>query len=176
MVATPQTLDYTAITEAQRDCPSIQAAGDSSITSQLIPFGNIRVLCDTSSRYLRQIIHLGHCRQVLDAFHGVSQPWAGATRRIMTERVVWPCMKKDVTEWVKDCQACDRAKVTSQPATAMQPIPVPQQRSSHIHVDIVGQLPTSKEGFRYLITIIDRSSRMLEVVPITNIETESCRD
>ena len=67
------------------------------------------------------------------------------------------------------------AKVTSQPA-AVQPIPVPQQRFSHIHVDIVGPLPISKEGFRYLFTIINRSSRMLEAVPLTIIETETCRD
>ncbi len=29
VAATPQMLDYAAIAEAQRDCPSIQAAGDS---------------------------------------------------------------------------------------------------------------------------------------------------
>jgi hypothetical protein len=97
-------------------------------------------------------------------------------RRIMNQRVVWSCISKDVTKWVKDCQACSRAKVTSQPAAAVQPIPVPQQRFSHIHVDIVGPLPISKEGFRYLFTIINRSSRMLEAVPLTIIETETCRD
>ena len=59
-------------------------------------------------------------------------------------------------------------------AAAVQPIPVPQQRFSHIHVDIVGPLPVSREGFRYLFTIIDRSSRLLEAVPLANIET--CRD
>ena len=85
-------------------------------------------------------------------------------------------MSKDLTQWVKDCQACSRAKVTKQPAAAVQPIPVPQQRFSHIHVDIVGALPVSREGFRYLFTFIDRSSRMLEAVPLANIETETCRD
>jgi hypothetical protein len=85
-------------------------------------------------------------------------------------------MNRDVKQWVKDCQTCSRAKVTRQPAAALQPIPVPRQRFSHIHVDIVGPLPVSKEGFRYLFTIIDRSSRMLEAVPLTNVETETCRD
>jgi len=40
----------------------------------------------------------------------------------------------------------------------------------------VGPLLISKEGFRYLFTIIDRSSRMLEAVPLTKVETETCRD
>ncbi len=61
-------------------------------------------------------------------------------------------------------------------AAVVQPIPVPRQRFSHIHVDIVGPLPVSREGFRYLFTIIDRSSRLLEAVPLANIETETCRD
>ena len=94
----------------------------------------------------------------------------------MGHRVTWSCMNKDVTQWVKDCQTCSRAKVTRQPVAALQPIPVPQQRFSHIHVDIVGPLPVSREGFRYLFTIMDRSCRLLEAVPLTNIETETCRD
>jgi len=44
VAATTQTLDYSAIAQAQRDCPSIQAAGDSSLTLQLVPFGTVRVL------------------------------------------------------------------------------------------------------------------------------------
>ena len=94
----------------------------------------------------------------------------------MNQRVVWSCMSKDVTKWVKDCQACSRAKVTRQPAAAVELIPVPQQRFSHILVDIVGPLPVSREGFQCLFTIIDTSSRTLEAVPLTNIETDTCRD
>ena len=52
-----------------------------------------------------------------------------------------------MTQWVKDCQACSRAKVTRQPAAAVQSIPVPQQRFFHIHVDSVGPLPVSREGY-----------------------------
>jgi cleavage and polyadenylation specificity factor subunit 1 len=40
----------------------------------------------------------------------------------------------------------------------------------------MGPLPVSKEGYRYLFTIIDRASRMLEAVPLANVETATCRD
>jgi len=176
VVATTQTLDYSAIAQAQSDCPSIQAAGDSSLTLQLVPFGTVQVLCDTNGHHPRPVIPLGHRHQVFDTFHGMAHPGAKATRRIMGQRVIWSCMSKDVNQWVKDCQACSRAKVTRQPAAAVQPIPVPEQRFSHIHVDIVGPFPVSREGFRYLFTMIDRSNRMLEAVPLANIETETCRD
>jgi cleavage and polyadenylation specificity factor subunit 1 len=68
VAATPQTLDYAAIAEAQRDCPSIQAAGDSSLSLQLVPFGTVRVLCDNKGRHPRPVIPLGHRRQVFDAY------------------------------------------------------------------------------------------------------------
>jgi len=58
VAATTQTLDYPAIAEAQRDCPSIQAAGDSSLTLQLIPSSTVRVLCNTKGRHLRPVIPL----------------------------------------------------------------------------------------------------------------------
>jgi len=45
----------------------------------------------------------------------MAHPGAKAMRRLMNQRVVWACMSKDLTEGVKDCQACSRAKVTSQP-------------------------------------------------------------
>ncbi len=69
MAAAPQALDYTAIAAAQRDCPSIQAAQDSSLTLQLVPFGPVRVLCDTKGKHPRPVIPLGYRRQVFAAFH-----------------------------------------------------------------------------------------------------------
>jgi len=139
-------LEYAAIAEAQRDCPSIQAAGDSSLSLQLVPFGTLRVLCDNKSHHLRPVILLGHRRQVVDAFHGIAHPGARATNRIMGQRVTWSCMNKDVTQCVKDCQTCSRAKVTWQAAAALQPISVLRQRFSHIHVDIVGLLWSPEKG------------------------------
>ena len=85
-------------------------------------------------------------------------------------------MARDITAWVKDCQAFSWAKVTRQPAAAIQLILVPQQRFLHIHVDLVGPLPTSKEGYCYLFTMVGRTSRWLEAVPSTTIEAEACVD
>ena len=45
-----------------------------------------------------------------------------------------------------------------------------------MHVDIVGPLPTSAEGFSYLFTMVDRSTRWLETVPIKSITAQQCVD
>ena len=83
---------------------------------------------------------------------------------------------RDINNWVKDCQTCSRAKVARQPATAIHPIPVPQQRFYHIHVDLVDPLPVSKEGFRYLFTILDTYSMLLEAVLLALMEAKKCAE
>ena len=50
------------------------------------------------------------------------------------------------------------------------------RRFSHVHVDLVGPLPTSAEGFRYLFTLVDRSTRWVEAVPIKTMAAADCAD
>ena len=99
-----------------------------------------------------------------------------ATRRLLAARAIWEGMKKDVNDWCRDCQLCSRAKVHRQPTAALVAIPVPQQRFSHVHIDLVGPLPTSPSGFRYVFTMVDRTTRWLEAVPLPSIEATTCAD
>ena len=115
----------------------------------------------------RQVIPLDYLWKAFTSFHNMAHPSSRATRRLMSSRVVWPAMAS-----VKDCQACAQAKITRQPTAAIQPILVPQQRFSHIHVDLVGPLPTSKEGYRFLFFIVDRMSRWLKAVTLATMETQ----
>jgi hypothetical protein len=85
-------------------------------------------------------------------------------------------MNKDINNWCRECQQCSRGKVTKQPAAAVAQIPVPNRRFSHVHVDLVGPLPTSAEGFRYLFTLVDRSTRWVEAVPIKTMVAADCAD
>ena len=47
------------------------------------------------------------------------------------------------------------------------------RRFSHIHVEVVGPLPTSN-GCRYLFTVIDRSTRWPEAIPMKYETAASC--
>merc|ERR1712015_2648 len=52
-------------------------------------------------------------------------------------------------------------------------IPVPNKRFSHINLDILGPLPKSN-GFRYLLTIVCRSTRFVQAVPLVQADAQSC--
>ena len=73
-------------------------------------------------------------------------------------------------------QACQRGKVTTQPPSPVVPMEIPSQRFTHVHLDLVGPLPVSSDGLRYLLTIIDRSTRWLEAVPLREMEAVTVAD
>jgi hypothetical protein len=56
---------------------------------------------------------------------------------------------------------------------APQPIPIPQQGFSHLHVDLVGPLQYSN-NFYYIFSIIDRTSKWMEAIPLSDISVAAC--
>jgi transposase InsO family protein len=83
-------------------------------------------------------------------------------------------MKTDIASWCRDCVPCQRAKVTKQPRASVQPIPIPTRRFSHVHVDLVGPLPASEDGYLYILTMVDRTTRWLEAVALKNMSASLC--
>ncbi len=67
-------------------------------------------------------------------------------------------------------------KASPQHTAPVQPIPVTEWRFTNVHVDLVGPLPASAEGFKYLFSMVDRSSRWLEAVPLKSMAAEDCVD
>jgi transposase InsO family protein len=65
-------------------------------------------------------------------------------------------------------------KVTKQPRASVQPIPIKRRRFSHVHVDLVRPLPASEEGYLYIMTMVDRTTRWLEAVPLRSMSASSC--
>jgi len=177
VVATGARVDLPLISQHQQSCPSVQQArGSSSLQVQPVDVDGVRVLCDVSTGSARPIIPLADRRATFLAFHGLAHAGTRATRRLMAARVVWRGMNSDVAAWIKDCQACCKGKVTSQPAAPVQPIPVPARRFTHIHIDIVGPLPVAADGSAYLLTMVDRTTRWLEACPMANMEAATCAD
>jgi hypothetical protein len=123
------------------------------------------ILVDVSSGVFRPLVNEHLRRRIFTAVHSLAHPGERATRRMMASRYLWPGLAADIKKCCKECQHCAPAKVTTQFKVAVQPIAVPLLRFSHLHVDLVGPLPTSLEGFTHIFTVMDRPTRWCEAVP-----------
>jgi transposase InsO family protein len=173
--ATTSRLDYAAIAAHQQDRPEVAAmARFSSLRVRPVVVEDVELLCNVSTGAVRPLIPTADREAVFQAFHSLAHAGTRATRRLMSARVVWRRMAVDITRWCRDCQQCQRGKVTVQAKSAVQPISIPPQRFHHVHVDIVGPLPASTEGYVYLLTMIDRTTRWLEAAPMKNMDAVTC--
>ncbi len=86
---------------------------------------------------------------------------------------MWCRLSSDVTAWAPGCLACQRGKIHRHTRLAPQPIPIPQRRFSHLHVDLVGPLQYSN-NFNYIFTIIDRTSKWMGAIPFSDTSMATC--
>ena len=68
--------------------------------------------------------------------------------------------------------ACQTSKIAIHTKPLVKPIPVPQTRFDHIHVDLVGPFSPDR-GYKYILTMVDRTTRWPEAVPITDASADS---
>ncbi len=163
----PVIVDLRGIAARQATCSSTQEAIRlPSLQVERRDVDGVLLWCDLSSGRARLLVPAADRELVFQAIHGLSHPGIRATRRLLAARFLWPGMNKDIAGWCRDCVRCQRAKVTKQPAAPLQPIAIPRRRFSHVHVDLVGLLPVAATGETYLFTIIDRTSRWLEVATL----------
>jgi hypothetical protein len=85
-------------------------------------------------------------------------------------------MAKKAAAWCCDCQGCAAGKVVRHVKAPLQQMAVPGRRFAHVHVDLVGPFPPSKDGFTHMLTIVDRTTHWPEAVPLRGTTIKDCTD
>ena len=85
-------------------------------------------------------------------------------------RFFWYGLKRDVTEWCKRCDICTSRKGPyrkAKSAMRQQGVGAPLER---IGMDIMGPLPMTCVGNKYILTIVDYFTKWIMAIPIENQE------
>jgi hypothetical protein len=109
-------------------------------------------------------------RQILFEYHDA--PLGGhrgmnKTHKAIKGRFYWPNMKKEVEDYVKKCKSCQMNKLLGPKLKAPMEITTTAKHPfEKCCLDIVGPLPETQGGNKYILTVQDDLSKFVTAVPI----------
>ena len=118
-------------------------------------------------------------RVVLQTAHSIP-PGGHLGRRKTAARIIrrfyWPTLFRDVADFCRSCDRCQKAGHKRASRAPMIPLPIIEEPFQRIAMDIVGRLPRSRAGHRYVLVVCDYSTRYPEAIPMKTVDAESVAD
>lgn len=108
---------------------------------------------------------LQKCHDSPDAAHlGVFK-----TLKRVSQCYFWPKLVRDVKKYVKHCEVCLTYKSTNLPLPGLMQNPKKVQRPFQVlSTDLLGPLPRSREGFRFILVVSDYFTKYTCLFPLRN--------
>ena len=143
------------------------------------------VLCrrwesDNGEEIKSKIVLPKKCRKkVVQELHGsATGGHLGMNKTIAKTRTryYWPCMDADIRSIVRMCDVCASKKSPSKTRRAplqQKPVGMPMER---VALDIVGPLPETEKGNKYLLVVGDYFTKWMEAYPIKDQTAKTVAD
>ena len=166
-----------AIAKDQAKCPDVKAhrkgQRPKAVKMEDVSFGDVTLYCDTSTGNPRPLLPKQWRDTTMKLFHNLSHPGNKATFKKISEKYYWPDMRKHISIFVRKCHQCQSCKSPSSIVPPLHHRPVSDKRFRDLQIDVVGPLPVS-EGMRYLLTVLDRTTRWIEAFPMSEASSKNC--
>ena len=90
------------------------------------------------------------------------------------EKYYWEDMRKDITEWINSCQICATRKNTGvRTKVPLCPMPVTTAPMERCAMDVIGPLPESVSGNKFILVFMDYFTKFAEAFAMTNQKAET---
>ena len=89
---------------------------------------------------------------------------------VIRMKYFWPRMYSDIETYVKTCEEWKKSKRDIHGKKApLKPMPI-EDVFSRLHMDILGPITTTKDGYKYILLIVDSFSKWPEAFPLKTQE------
>ena len=110
--------------------------------------------------YVSKVLFMAHTH-LLGAHLGMDK-----TRDRVLARFYWPGVKRDVEQYCQACPECQRVAPRATVRNPLIPMPIIETPFDRIALDIVGPLPKTSRGHRYILVLVDYATRYPEALPL----------
>ena len=174
-------LTPTTLAEAQREDDSLREAREKASNhldnfwwkddllfhSDADPQGQMQEQVVVPTRYRKDLLELAH-KSVTSAHLGVKKTIAKLYRQFY-----WPGLTADVKTTRRECSECQKAGKANRQKAPLIPLPVIEEPFQRLAIDIVGPLKRTKKGHKWILTIMDFSTRYPEAIPLRKTDATS---
>jgi len=88
------------------------------------------------------------------------------------QKYFWTFMKKEIIEYINNCDICNSRQGTgTKIKVPLQPIPVPSAPMETIAMDVIGPLPETTKGNKYILMITDLLTKYCEAFAMPDQKT-----
>ena len=95
------------------------------------------------------------------------------TIEFINRKYWWEGLRDDVSEFIRKCDACAKRKTGNKIKAPMGDAIEAHEFFDVVSLDVVGPVPVTTKGNKYLLTFVDHYTRFCEAIPIAKQDTET---
>ena len=92
------------------------------------------------------------------------------TKDRLLQRYYWPGIFRDVADYCRTCEVYQRSRIRRPAKARMVPMPLMTKPFQRIAMDLIGPLPRTQRGNRFILTICDYTTRYPEAIPLSTTD------
>ena len=131
----------------------------------------------TNSVRWQAVVPLSLRRKVLEYSHDIKASGHLGMNKTLSkiqQGYYWPGLQNDVRAYVGGCEKCAKKKNPTKTRIAPMQVVRSGYPMERIALDILGELPVSESGNKYILVISDYFTKWTESFPMQNMEAKTC--